>query len=134
VSDARKGRLFVGRLPLRSSERQRRMVGAAYLVVPDSGDEALLRRVLVEAFANGLPVIAGREGVAAELIQHGRNGLLFEPGSERELARCIAWAEAFPERMRQMGDCAKADYATRLVAHWSWHRLFGERRRSARRL
>ncbi len=132
MNGSRTGRLFVDRLPGRRSERQRRMYGAAYLVVPEPGDEELLRRVLIEAFANGLPVVAGREGVAAELVQHGRNGLLFEPGSERDLARCLAWAEAFPERMRQMGDCAKADYAARLVAHWSWHRLFGERRRNAR--
>ena len=48
------------------------------------------------------------------------------------LSLCLAWAEAFPERMRQMGECAKADYSARLVADWGWQRLYGERRRQAR--
>jgi hypothetical protein len=31
-----------------------------------------------------------------------------------------------------MGECAQADYQARLVADWSWQRLYGERRRQAR--
>jgi hypothetical protein len=34
--------------------------------------------------------------------------------------------------MRQMGECAKADYLARFCAHWSYQRLFGERRKAAR--
>ena len=101
---------------------------ATYVVI--TGEEGLERRVIA-AFARGFAVIASREGEAAALVEHGRNGLLFD-GSPGGLAKAAAWAEAFPERMRQMGDCAKADYAARHVAHWTWHRLFGERRRSAR--
>ena len=58
--------------------------------------------------------------------------LYFEAGSGRDLARRLAWAEAFPEKMRQMGECAKADYDARFVADWSHRRLFGERRRAER--
>jgi glycosyltransferase involved in cell wall biosynthesis len=105
------------------------MARAAYLVLPHATQGP---RTLVEAFANGLPVIAAREGAGAELIEPGRNGLLFAPGSARELARRLAWAEAFPERMRQMGECAKADYQARFAAYWSYPSLFGERRRAAR--
>lgn len=68
----------------------------------------------------------------AEIVEPGRNGLLFEPGSARDLARRLAWAEAFPEKMRQMGECAKADYQARFLADWSYQRLFGERRRAER--
>jgi glycosyltransferase involved in cell wall biosynthesis len=113
------------------AEVQERMRAAAYLVLPSLSYEAL-PRPLVEAFANTLPVIASRIGRLAELIEPGRNGLLFEPGSARELARRLAWAEAFPEKMRQMGECAKADYQARFLADWSYQRLFGERRRAAR--
>ena len=35
-----------------------------------------------------------------------------------DLARRLAWAEAFPEKMRQMAECAQADYQARFVAHW----------------
>src|SRR5688572_20997532 len=91
-----------------------------------------LPRPLVEACANAVPVIASRIGRLAEIVEPGRNGLLFEPGSARDLARRLAWAEAFPEKMRQMGECAKADYQARYLADWSYQRLFGERRRAAR--
>jgi glycosyltransferase involved in cell wall biosynthesis len=112
-------------------EVQERMRAAAYLVLPSLSYEPM-PRPLIEAFAHALPVIASRLGALADLIEPGRNGLLFEPGSARELARRLAWAEAFPEKMRQMGECAKADYEARFVSDWSHQRLFGERRRSAR--
>jgi glycosyltransferase involved in cell wall biosynthesis len=113
------------------AEVQERMRAAAYLVLPSLSYEAL-PRPLVEAFANALPVIASRIGRLAEIVEPGRNGLLFEPGSARDLARRFAWAEAFPEKMRQMGECANADYQARFLADWGYQRLFGERRRTAR--
>ena len=131
--------LFPGaRIELLGAEAPRRrvrerMARAAYLVLPDEWyDDA--PRTLIEAFANSLPVIASGAGALAELIEPGRNGLLFAPGSARELARRLAWAEAFPERMRQMGECAQADYQARFGTHWTYARLFGERRRHARAL
>jgi glycosyltransferase involved in cell wall biosynthesis len=108
-----------------------KMRRAAYLIMPSLAYERM-PRALVEAFAHGLPVIASRLGALAELVEPGRNGLLFEPGSARDLARRLAWAEAFPEKMRQMGLCARADYEARFVAEWGWQKLYGERRRSAR--
>jgi len=110
---------------------QARMRRAAYLVMPSLSYEAT-PRPLVEAFAHGLPVIASRLAALAELVEPGRNGLLFEPGSARDLARRLAWAEAFPEKMRQMGGCARADYEARFIAEWGWQRLYGERRQSVR--
>ena len=113
------------------AQRARAMARAAYLVVA-AHDEDEAERTLAEAFAQGVAVIAPREGVCAERVEPGRNGLLYEPGSARELARRLAWAEAFPERMREMGQCARADYRARFIADWSYPTLFGERRRSAR--
>ncbi|MGQ0651324.1 MAG: glycosyltransferase [Betaproteobacteria bacterium] len=114
---------------------QEYMERAAYLVLPGLRETEMREatpRQAVEAFAHGLPVIASRIGSLADMVEPGRNGLLFEPGAARELARRLAWAEAFPEKMRQMGECAKADYQARFVADWSYQRLFGERRRAAR--
>jgi glycosyltransferase involved in cell wall biosynthesis len=113
------------------ADAQTRMRRAAYLVMPSLSYEETPRAV-VEAFAHGLPVIASRLAALAEMVEPGRNGLLFEPGSARDLARRLAWAEAFPEKMRQMGLCARADYEARFVAEWGWQRLYGERRRSIR--
>jgi glycosyltransferase involved in cell wall biosynthesis len=116
---------------LEGDELQARLETAAYLVLPSVSGDPMPRR-LIEAFANGTPVIASRVGALAELIEPGRNGLLFEAGSARDLARRLAWAEAFPEKMRQMGECARADYQARFGATWTYRTLFGERRRSAR--
>jgi glycosyltransferase involved in cell wall biosynthesis len=113
------------------AEVKDRMRSAAYLVLPSLSYEAL-PRPLIEAFANALPVIASRQGALAELVEPGRNGLLFEAGSGRDLARRLTWAEAFPEKMRQMGECARADYDARFVADWSYQRLYGERRKAVR--
>ena len=113
------------------AEVRERMARAAYLVMPGAGYGAQ-PRPLVEAFANALPVIGSRD--LSELIEPGRNGLLFETGSARDLARRLAWAEAFPAKMRQMGEWSQADYHARFGADWSYQRLFGERRRHARAL
>jgi glycosyltransferase involved in cell wall biosynthesis len=45
--------------------------------------------VVVEAMARGLPVIASDAGGPAEILTHGVDGLLIEPGNERELASAI---------------------------------------------
>ena len=116
---------------LKGDELQARLEAAAYLVLPTLFHDPM-PRPLVDAFANGTPVIASRVGSLAELIEPGRNGLLFEAGSARDLARRLAWAEAFPEKMRQMGECARADYQARFIQRFSYRTLFGERRRTAR--
>jgi glycosyltransferase involved in cell wall biosynthesis len=105
-----------------------RLRAAAYLVAPGVPH----MRTLIEAFAAGVPAIASRQGAHAELVEEGRNGLLFEPGSAADLARCLRWAEAFPERMREMGEFARADYRARFISSWSYSTLFPERRRSVR--
>jgi glycosyltransferase involved in cell wall biosynthesis len=122
---------FLNRDQLDGEALQERLGRAAYLVLPSLSYEPM-PRPLVEAFANGVPVIGSRAGALAELIEPGRNGLLFEPGSARDLARRLAWADAFPEKMRQMGECARADYQARFIGDWGYQKLFGERRRSAR--
>ncbi|MEI9920438.1 MAG: glycosyltransferase family 4 protein [Bacteroidota bacterium] len=62
------------------------MKACAALVFPSLWYEGL-PLTLIEAFSAGTPVIASNHGAMAELIQDGVNGLLFEPGRERELAR-----------------------------------------------
>jgi glycosyltransferase involved in cell wall biosynthesis len=85
---------------------------AAYLVVPSTGVESF-GLVAIEAFACGTPVIGTRHGGLAELVAHGKTGLLVKPGDSAALARMIAWAETHPAEMRQMGKAARAEYLAR---------------------
>ncbi len=43
----------------------------------------------MEAMACGLPVIAANAWALPELVHHGENGLLFQPGNSEEMAHCI---------------------------------------------
>lgn len=45
--------------------------------------------VLREAFASGRPVIATKVGDIPEIIEHGHNGLLIDPGDSRAMAEAI---------------------------------------------
>ncbi len=45
--------------------------------------------VMIEGLASGLPVVAARSGAAHEVVSEGENGLLYEPGSDRELVAAV---------------------------------------------
>ncbi|MBI3916641.1 MAG: glycosyltransferase family 4 protein [Betaproteobacteria bacterium] len=107
---------------LGSAEVYERMRAAAYLVMPSRWYENF-PRTLIEAYANGLPLVASDLGALAELVDHGRTGLLFKPGAAHDLARHIAWAEAFPAKMRLMGENARATYEARFTADRNYAQL-----------
>jgi glycosyltransferase involved in cell wall biosynthesis len=86
-----------------------RMREASYLVVPSIWYEGFPLTV-VEALANGLPVVASRLGSLPELVRNGETGLLFEAGNADDLAEKMAWAEAHPEDMARMSRAARLEY------------------------
>ncbi len=98
------------------------MSRAAALVVPSIWYENF-PRTIVEAFACGLPVIASRIGALADIVTDGETGLLFEPGNPRDLADKLAWAQAHPERMAEMGHKARAQYEAEFSAEVNYRRL-----------
>jgi len=77
---------------------------ASLLVLPSRNEP--FGRIVVEAMATGLPVVAYNEGGPAEIIVDGETGLLVEPGNVDELAIAIASVLVDPRRaarMRQAG-------------------------------
>jgi glycosyltransferase involved in cell wall biosynthesis len=56
-----------------------------------------------EAMACGIPVIASRLGALPEAVEHGRNGLLFEPGSAAELAGLLQMLDGDRDRLAALG-------------------------------
>jgi glycosyltransferase involved in cell wall biosynthesis len=61
---------------------------------------------MLEAEAAGLPVVAGREGGVAEVVQHEVTGTLTPPRDTQAFAEAAAAALADPDGRRQMGQAA----------------------------
>ena len=60
-----------------------------------------------EALASAVPVVAPAAGGLLDLVQHGGNGLLFQPGSAVELAGRVRTLHALPGTRRRMGEQAR---------------------------
>jgi glycosyltransferase involved in cell wall biosynthesis len=105
-----------------SADVLERMRNAGCLVMPSLWFECF-PRVLAEAFACGLPVVASRVGALEELVEHGRTGLLVEPGSARALAAALEWARLHPGAMREMGLNARAQYEERYSPQRNYQQL-----------
>ena len=95
---------------------------ASFLVVPSRCHETF-GRVVIEAFANGLPVIASRMGALTELIEEGRTGMLCEPNSPQALAEKMAIARAHPNRMLKMGENARQVYLSNYTPELNYRQL-----------
>jgi len=62
-----------------------------------------LGNVLLEAMALGKPVVGSAVGGIPEVIEHGENGYLAEPGDPESLARALNSLLVSPELRRRMG-------------------------------
>jgi glycosyltransferase involved in cell wall biosynthesis len=95
---------------------------AKFLVFPSKWYETF-GRVAVEAFAKGTPVIAANIGAIAELIDHGRTGLYFEPSNAEDLAVQINWALSHPAELTQMRQAARAEFEAKYTAEANYQCL-----------
>jgi glycogen(starch) synthase len=66
---------------------------------------------LLEAMASGLAVVVSDVGEARDVVDHGANGLLYEPGDVNALARLVAELLEDPVRCGQLGEAAARDAA-----------------------
>jgi glycosyltransferase involved in cell wall biosynthesis len=106
--------------------------GARFLVWPSEGYNETFGLVAIEAFAYGIPVIASRIGVMAEIVRHGSTGLHFNPGDPNDLAAKVEWAWANPKEMTLMGDTARAEYEQKYTAERNYELLMNIYRQAAR--
>jgi len=58
--------------------------------------------VVYESFMCSTPVVASRIGGIPELVKHGYNGFLFEPGDNTELAKILNMVSRDPEILKKL--------------------------------
>lgn len=95
---------FMGELP--QSELAGWLARAALLVIPSRSEG--LGRVILEAFAAGVPVLACRVGGVVDLVRPEVTGWLVEPGDVDALTGRIAWVLAHPEQAAAVAVRARA--------------------------
>ena len=83
-----------------------------------------------EALRCGVPVMGSTAGATRELIDHGGNGLLFDPGDTEGVAAALSQLAAEPERLHAMGRSAYE----RAQSHPSWRASMGRVEAFARRM
>lgn len=88
-----------------SDEAVAECLGAADLYVWPAVNEAY-GMALLEAQASGLPVVAGRSGGVADIVEHGVTGLLVPPGDIAAFAEAVRLLIDQPRRRAAMGEAA----------------------------
>lgn len=88
---------------------------ARVLIVPSLGYEAF-GLVILEAMAQGTPVIASRQGPLVELIEEDRTGWMFGIGDAAALAERVGRVAARPGAVRAMRAEVRARFLERYTA------------------
>ncbi|MBG6055975.1 phosphatidylinositol alpha 1,6-mannosyltransferase [Salinibacterium sp. CAN_S4] len=86
-----------------------------------TGTEETFGQTIQEAHANGIPVIAPRAGGPIDLVDHGRNGFLYEPGSDSQLRASVEALASDSALLSRMGEAGR-----RTVLPRDWESLCNE--------
>ncbi len=93
------------------TDADRFLSGATALVLPSRAEG--LSNSLLEAMANGLPVIVSDIPANTDVVEHGVEGLVFAAGDVQDLAACIAKFADDPASGRVFGANARATAESR---------------------
>ena len=72
-------------------------------------------RVIIEAMAVGVPVIAAKDGGVPEIVEHGVNGLLAVPGSLEDYVRHLEQLASSPQLRSQLGAAGRQNVEARFT-------------------
>lgn len=108
---------FVGWIP---EEQKASMYQSGDILVLPSYNEGL-PYVVIEALASGLPIIASSVGGIPEVVIHGKNGYIIEPGDSQSLAEYILSLAGDPELRQTMSERSRR----RAAEHYSTEVAFG---------
>jgi glycosyltransferase involved in cell wall biosynthesis len=119
-AEALTGVEFTGQLP--RDEGLRILSEARALVVPSRWYE-VFPRIVAEAYALGIPVVASRLGSMAEIVHDGETGILFEPEDADGLAQALRRLAGDPAEARRLGEQARREYERNLTPRATVERL-----------
>jgi glycosyltransferase involved in cell wall biosynthesis len=111
---------FTGQLP--REEGLRILSEARALVVPSRWYE-VFPRIVAEAYALGIPVVASRLGSLAEIVHDGETGILFDPEDADGLAQALRRLAGDPAEARRLGEQARLEYERKLTPRATVERL-----------
>ncbi len=80
--------------------------GADLFVLPSRFEG--LPFALLEAMAQGLPLITSDAGGSSEVVRSGVDGLVYPEGDRTELSERLRWALRHPDEMASMGASARS--------------------------
>lgn len=103
---------YLGFLP---PDRVLDLVGAAACLVMPSIWYETFGRTVMEGFARGTPVVASDLGAMAELVDHGRTGLLFPPGDPAALGNAVRSIVDDPALAARLREAARGTYLERFT-------------------
>jgi len=98
------------------------MQNAEVLVLPSLWYEGFPMTV-VEAYAAGLPIVASNIGSLSSLVEHGRTGRQFRPGSAHDLYLQIEWILSHPQALAEMRQTARAEFDRSYSAESNYRQL-----------
>ena len=104
-------------------EKVHELLGRAAMLIFPSECYETFGRVVAEAFAAGTPVIASNVGSAAEMIDHGRTGLLFTGGNTNDLAKQVALMLADRAQLATMRQAVRKQFDDRYSAASNYQQL-----------
>jgi glycosyltransferase involved in cell wall biosynthesis len=78
---------------------------------------------IIEAFSTGTPVIASNIGGGGQLVQHGHNGLHYEPGNAEELVRQVKAIAQDAAYSQMLGQNARQDYEANYTPEANYYML-----------
>lgn len=85
---------------------------------------------VIEAFAHGVPVVSTPVGAIPDIVTHGVNGFLVQPGNSGQLADALLKVlESEPQRLRLAQNARRTWEAHLDIASYSrelascWHRV-----------
>jgi glycosyltransferase involved in cell wall biosynthesis len=85
------------------------LMKAKALLFPSEWYEGMPMTIL-ESFSAATPVLSTNIGSQAEIVDHGKTGILFEPGDQEGLIETVEHFELDKEKQREMSLAARREY------------------------